>query len=65
MVGHTHEDIDQMFSRIAFRLANLSVFSMEKMAFEIAQSFRAEGIPINVIIGIENVSQPFSCYRLN
>jgi hypothetical protein len=56
MVGHTHEDIDQMFSRIAYRLCNMSIFSLEKMAAEIALSFRAEGIPINVIIGIENVS---------
>jgi hypothetical protein len=56
MVGHTHEDIDQMFSRIAYRLASISVFSLERMAEEIAKSFRAEGIPIEVIIGVENVS---------
>lgn len=57
MVGHTHEDIDQMFSRIAYRLCNMSVFSLEKMAEEIAKSFRAEGIPIEVVIGLSNVSQ--------
>jgi hypothetical protein len=56
MVGHTHEDVDQMFSRIAYRLANIAVFSIEKMAQEISMSFKAEGIPIKVVIGIEHVS---------
>jgi hypothetical protein len=57
MVGHTHEDIDQMFSRIAYRLCNMSIFSLEKMAEAISKSFRAEGIPIEVVIGLSNVSQ--------
>jgi hypothetical protein len=56
MVGHTHEDVDQMFSRIAYRLANMDVLSIEAMADAITKSFKAEGIPIKVIIGIENVS---------
>jgi hypothetical protein len=56
MVGHTHEDVDQMFSRIAYRLANINVFSIERMAEEITKSFKAEGVPIKVVIGIENVS---------
>jgi hypothetical protein len=61
MVGHTHEDVDQMFSRIAYRLANMDVLSIEAMADAITKSFKAEGIPIKVIIGIENVSQVLEC----
>jgi hypothetical protein len=56
MVGHTHEDIDQMFSRIAYRLLSMDIFSIEKMAEVITKSFKAEGLPIEVIIGIDNVS---------
>jgi hypothetical protein len=59
MVGHTHEDIDQMFSRIAYRLLSMDIFSMEKMAFEITKSFKAEGLPIDVVVGVENVSSLF------
>jgi hypothetical protein len=60
MVGHTHEDIDQMFSRIAYRLLSMDMFSMEKMADEITKSFKAEGLPIEVVVGLNNVS--FYCY---
>jgi hypothetical protein len=56
MVGHTHEDIDQMFSRIAYRLQSMDMFSMEKMKDEISKSFKAEGLPIDVVVGVQNVS---------
>ena len=59
MVGHTHEDIDQMFSRIAYRLLSMDIFSMEKMIDEITKSFKAEGLPIEVVVGVENVSSFF------
>jgi hypothetical protein len=65
MVGHTHEDIDQMFSRIAYRLLSMDIFSIEKMAEVITKSFKAEGLPIEVIIGIANVSPLCIVMELN
>ena len=44
-VGHTHEDIDQMFSRFAEWLRNHDIFTVEELAEGLRQSFTAENKP--------------------
>jgi hypothetical protein len=55
MVGHTHEDIDQMFSCISKRISEMSIFSMEKLAEEVALAYSFQGKPVEVVIGVDNV----------
>ena len=42
MVGHTHEDIDQMFSCVARRLLKHDAVSLKELKKEIAQSYTPE-----------------------
>ena len=38
-VGHTHEDIDQFFSRIAIRLRKFDAWSRQHLAYQIRESY--------------------------
>ena len=40
LVGHTHNDVDQIFSRISKRLFATSIYSFEELARKIKESHR-------------------------
>ena len=42
MVGHTHEDIDQMFSCVARRLLKHDAVTLKELKNEISQSYTPE-----------------------
>ena len=42
-VGHTHEDIDQLFSRIAALLRRESVYTYEQLVDVIQRAYKATG----------------------
>lgn len=48
-VGHTHEDIDQAFSRIAVHLNKVDALTFEDFLAEVGKSFLKEGRPPNVV----------------
>ena len=48
-VGHTHEDIDQAFSRIAVHLNRHDAYTFDDYLSEIKKSFIKDGNPPNVI----------------
>ena len=45
-VGHTHEDIDQMFSRFAMKLRERNMMSRMGMAQELRSAYTFEGAPV-------------------
>jgi hypothetical protein len=47
-VGHTHEDIDQMFSRMAIALRGRDMMSREEMTRVMENAYRFEGLPPKV-----------------
>jgi hypothetical protein len=48
-VGHTHEDIDQMFSRFAIALRNRNMLSRQDMTDVIKSAFLYNGAPCKVV----------------
>ena len=56
MVGHTHEDIDQMFSCISRRLAKINVRTLVELIREIGNSY-SPAVETNVIHFMYDVKQ--------
>ena len=48
-VGHTHEDIDQMFSRYAVHLRRRDAFTREQMGLELRKAYKYKGVSPDVV----------------
>ncbi|XP_071851801.1 uncharacterized protein [Apostichopus japonicus] len=53
-VGHTHEDVDQMFSCVARHLNHTNVYTLEDLEIETAKSFTPH-IDVRAVTAIPNV----------
>lgn len=42
MVGHTHEDVDQLFSRVSIQIGNKAIKTLDHLHAEIQQSYHPE-----------------------
>jgi hypothetical protein len=55
MVGHTHNDVDQMFSRFSEKLKRTAVYTMEGLARILTSSYTLDNKPVDVILGVDKV----------
>jgi hypothetical protein len=55
MVGHTHNDVDQMFSRFSEKLKQTAVYTMEGLGRVLQASYTHDNKPVDIIIGVDKV----------
>lgn len=54
MVGHTHEDIDQMFSRISTRINRLNIYTLDDLIKQVPLAFQKANTTAERLSGVYN-----------